>query len=644
MRLLESNILYYVLLALAFIAISVYAAENASYARQEAQAKEEQQARETLNAVIRVWEAGVFSRVDSWATELTTAESTGEVQERLRKSIPWFDSVYIWEQGAEEVLFPEVIENPVGPWDEKHPCASPTAPGNAEACASKPLAEQAAVSIAVVDELLRNGEARRAQEVLLQSSPPLTTALTQASLLGLPPASLLKRRIQASHAERFGAIPQNADRLLLQSAKELLSLDAPALELALPMLDAALPMKLNSEEAVLVNLSRAHRRLRGYQEISQRILPQRIPSDTELRVRSDPYGDRPFLLLHKSPENSSKVVAVQLDPVALLGEVFTNEKELSADARSVVLDANGHLLAEQYREMGPDEELWVQVPCGQLFPHLRAGYIRKSIPKDGWQDRSLSLFLPILLAGGLAVLAMIGQIAADRRQKEFLERQQAFIARVTHELKTPLAGIRLMAESLQLGVVTSPDQAGQFIERILMESDRLESRIDEVLQVSRKAELRSRERIDGERLVRELAREWSLRFSEVDGILRTSIEGEAELMADSALLQDALQNLLSNAIKYRSPDRALRCILAVEGFSRWVEFSLSDNGIGVPYPQRKRIFERFVRVEGPNRGLAGGHGLGLSFVAEAAKAHRGSIRCTDGIAGGTKFILRLPRG
>jgi nitrogen-specific signal transduction histidine kinase len=642
MRLLESNLLYYFLLAMAFIAMSAYAAQNASFARQEAMAKEEQQARETLNAVIRVWEAGVFSRVDSWTAEISTTENIDEIQERLRRSTNWFDSIFLWEKGREHVSFPSPIEIQEVEWDKEHPCVTLMDPGKSAECARKPLNEQVSIAINRVDDLLRRGKAREAQEWLLESKPALSTSLAMANQLGLHPISLLKRRIQASKAERDGAIPQNTDKLLADSANELMGLDAPELEKALPMLDAMFPLQLNSEEKGLANLSRAHRRLRAYKEIEQRMIPQRIPSDPKLRVQSDPYGDRPFLLLHKSL-NKTEVIAIQLDPVELLGEVFKQEEELSSEARSVVLDANGQLLTDQYKEMGADEELWVQVPCGQLFPHLRAGYIRKKNPSDEWEEHSLSLFLPILLAGGLAVLAMIGQIAADRRQKEFLERQQAFIARVTHELKTPLAGIRLMAESLQLGVVTSPDQAGQFIERILMESDRLETRIDEVLQVSRKAELRKRERVDGERLVRELSREWSLRFSEVDGILRTSIIGESEVFADSALLQDALQNLLSNAIKYRSPDRALRCILSVEGSNRWIEFALSDNGIGVPSAQRRRIFERFVRVEGPNRGLAGGHGLGLSFVAEAAKAHRGSIRCTEGIAGGTKFILKLPR-
>ena len=74
-------------------------------------------------------------------------------------------------------------------------------------------------------------------------------------------------------------------------------------------------------------------------------------------------------------------------------------------------------------------------------------------------------FFPLIVSALIAGLAMLGSVQAERRQREFVERQQAFVARITHELKTPLAGIRLMAESLQLGIVQSPEQEKQFTER-----------------------------------------------------------------------------------------------------------------------------------------------------------------------------------
>jgi signal transduction histidine kinase len=75
----------------------------------------------------------------------------------------------------------------------------------------------------------------------------------------------------------------------------------------------------------------------------------------------------------------------------------------------------------------------------------------------------------------------------------------------------------------------------------------------------------------------------------------------------------------------------------------WVAFEVTDNGIGVPPAMRRRIFERFTRVEGPGRGKAGGHGLGLAFVQESALAHGGLVECLDGLEGGSRFRLKLKR-
>ena len=90
-------------------------------------------------------------------------------------------------------------------------------------------------------------------------------------------------------------------------------------------------------------------------------------------------------------------------------------------------------------------------------------------------------------------------------------------------------------------------------------------------------------------------------------------------------------------------DRELRCLIDATVKGDAVEISVCDNGIGVPTSHRKKIFERFVRVESDNRGYSGGHGLGLSFVYEAAQAHNGSIKCIDGFDGGCKFLLRIPK-
>lgn len=247
---------------------------------------------------------------------------------------------------------------------------------------------------------------------------------------------------------------------------------------------------------------------------------------------------------------------------------------------------------------------------------------------------------PIILAGALGIFALIGSARADRQQAEFMERQEAFIARVTHELKTPLAGIKLMSESLQMSI-DLPDESAVFIEKILNESERLEQRIDEILNVAKRASLGRPTRVDTEIWMLELYDQWNPRFQEVNGTLRLELLSK-EVIVDKELLHDAISNLLSNTLKYRHPNRKLRCIFSMKSIGRNLEISVSDNGIGIPSPERKRVFDRFVRIEGNHRGFAGGHGLGLAFVAEAAHAHHGSVKCLDGLDGGCKILLRIP--
>jgi two-component system sensor histidine kinase SenX3 len=286
----------------------------------------------------------------------------------------------------------------------------------------------------------------------------------------------------------------------------------------------------------------------------------------------------------------------------------------------------------------PTEDL-IDVVGSKYFAHLRIAVPDVGSSED-LQSQLILTMSPIILAGILGVIALFGRFRADRKQSEFIQRQQAFIARVTHELKTPLAGIKLMSESLQLSP-DLPEHSHTFIEKILAESERLERRIDEILQVAKRAEFSRPSRIDTEMLMLELYDQWQPRFQEVNGTLRLEILSE-EIVVDSALIHDALSNLLSNAVKYRHPTKRLRCTFAMKRFGKILEISVADNGIGIPSHERKRIFERFVRIEGNHRGFSGGHGLGLAFVAETAKAHKGTVRCVDGIDGGSKIVMRLP--
>ena len=290
-----------------------------------------------------------------------------------------------------------------------------------------------------------------------------------------------------------------------------------------------------------------------------------------------------------------------------------------------------------------DAQALATVPLDWLFPHLRLAALTTGEQTMQRQVlRALTQLLPMGVALLLGVVGIAVQAAANRRERELFARQQDFIARVTHELKTPLAGIRVMAETLQMGASTDPDTTRRFLGRIIHETDNLGQRIDEVLTAARQPEVSERTPVRP-MSSRRRSSSWPARFAQTRATLEADLRPCAAIPADPPLLRDALGNLLDNALKYRKPGDRGRCLVRTAEAGRWVIIEVVDNGIGVPPAMRRRIFERFSRVEGPGRGKAGGHGLGLAFVAEAVAAHRGIVECTEGFDGGARFRIKLRR-
>lgn len=144
-------------------------------------------------------------------------------------------------------------------------------------------------------------------------------------------------------------------------------------------------------------------------------------------------------------------------------------------------------------------------------------------------------------------------------------------------------------------------------------------------------------------MVREVGERWRLLYEQAGARLDLDVPQSCHVVGLPGLVRDALTNLVDNALKYKREDRPLAATVRLRADRRWATVEVEDNGLGVPAEMRRSIFERFARVEGPGRGKAGGHGLGLSFVADAAQAHGGSIECKGGAEGGARFVLRIRR-
>jgi len=228
------------------------------------------------------------------------------------------------------------------------------------------------------------------------------------------------------------------------------------------------------------------------------------------------------------------------------------------------------------------------------------------------------------------------------------EQHDAFINAVTHELKTPIASIRLYLETLKTRDVDQ-HQRTQFYDNMLADSERLLSTVEQVLRAGRAGHRRRRiatSVIDLTEIVREcleLARirhgldEKSLSYFEAPEASGAKVSGDIDE------LRAAFSNLLDNAVKYSDQQVSVSVELAAIDEKR-VAVRVADKGIGIPTAQLKRIFKRFYRVPGMFMARVKGTGLGLFIVRSVVEKHGGRVFAESrGLGQGSTFTIQLPR-
>jgi two-component system sensor histidine kinase SenX3 len=228
------------------------------------------------------------------------------------------------------------------------------------------------------------------------------------------------------------------------------------------------------------------------------------------------------------------------------------------------------------------------------------------------------------------------------------EQHDAFINAVTHELKTPLASIRLYLETLKKRDLEE-NKRQEFYDVMLADSDRLLQTVEQVLragqsgQRGRKLNLR---KIEIAELARECVQLTRVRHNlSADSVTFTeSVNGEhPQVKADAEELRAAISNLLDNAVKYSVKDVHISVEVATLDDKK-VAVRIKDSGIGIPAAQLKRIFKRFYRVPGRMMARIKGTGLGLFIVRSVVERHGGRVFAeSEGPGHGSRFTIELPR-
>jgi len=262
-------------------------------------------------------------------------------------------------------------------------------------------------------------------------------------------------------------------------------------------------------------------------------------------------------------------------------------------------------------------------------------------------ESSLDLILGVLvisfasaaIGSSIVVTVLLG------RRAHLARLQADLLANVTHELRTPLAAIRMYAQTLQMGTVDEdPARARQCVDTIVRETEWLGTMIDRVL--TWRAAARDRDNFDfADGPISEVAGEVAARFQRMlspeEGDFQFDINTAFSVMHDKRAVASIMINLLTNAYKYTGEEKEIALRVFDEGGH--VVISVQDNGIGIPRRQLRRIFDPFFRVDSRLRSKAVGAGLGLAIVNHMVRAHMGSVSVDSEEGRGATFVVKLPR-
>ena len=246
--------------------------------------------------------------------------------------------------------------------------------------------------------------------------------------------------------------------------------------------------------------------------------------------------------------------------------------------------------------------------------------------------------LSLVLAGGIVLTYrnVTKEMALARLKSDF-------VSNVSHELRTPLSLIRLYAETLEMGRITSPEKSQEYYRIIRKESERLTALINNILDFSRieagRKEYDFRE-TDMSELVHNTLDSYRYQLEQSGFQFEEKIDEVPPMRVDREAMARSLLNLVNNALKYSQDRKYIGVNLYRDNGS--VKLEVVDQGIGIPHQEQQKIFEKFYRVGDPLVHNTKGSGLGLSLVRHIVQAHGGDVSVDSAPGQGSKFTIVLP--
>jgi two-component system, OmpR family, phosphate regulon sensor histidine kinase PhoR len=330
---------------------------------------------------------------------------------------------------------------------------------------------------------------------------------------------------------------------------------------------------------------------------------------------------------------------------AVRDERETREAILAALDEGVVLfDADGGVL---YRNQRADHLLGGGMDrAARLLPlELRAlverapgGAVQASRAEvTTLRDRTIQATAVSITPDGQALL-VLRDVTRDRRVEAI---RREFVSNASHELKTPVASIRALAETVAGTAATDQAATARFAVQLEQEAIRLSRIVSDLLDLSRlEAETAQPAPVRLDDIVADEVHRFERAAQEAALSLRLSgVEG-AEVLGSAADLALLVRNLVENAIQHTKPGGTVEVSLSVDRDA--AVLTVRDDGMGIPSRDQGRIFERFYRVDRARSRATGGTGLGLSIVKHVAENHGGTVRVRSELGSGSTFVVRIP--
>ncbi|MDE7166065.1 MAG: HAMP domain-containing histidine kinase [Bacteroidaceae bacterium] len=282
-------------------------------------------------------------------------------------------------------------------------------------------------------------------------------------------------------------------------------------------------------------------------------------------------------------------------------------------------------------------------------PSNKMGVVRVHFPdRNHYVVGVARLMLPALVFTMLLFVTFMFFIYLFARQRKINEMKNDFVNNMTHEFKTPIASLSLAAQMLSDDSVKKTSAMYDSLGKVInTETKRLRYQVEKVLQMSlydhdnialKPVELNADELIENV-----IGTSFALKVERLGGIIEAQLEAEnPNIYFDEMHFTNVISTLLDNAVKYRREEVPLELFVRSSNQGGKYVLSIRDNGIGIKKEDLKRIFVKFYRVHTGNRHNVKGFGLGLAYVKNMIKQHKGSIRVESELGEGTTFTILLP--